>query len=192
MVVVYNDRTNLEADNEIEFVSNILKQNGYGHDGTVNNWKLEYYHMRSIELNWLSKKDRWVILPNIQFITADIWSGSCYLPPYNLFTDKKGNDHYSKTGLLFINVETPGTIEAEMAHEWTHHLQYHSGTDFSELDLSIDSDELENDPDSFFAEYYARHHEREALLSECMRTHDENSRLLWFLTTGQTWKNTIK
>lgn len=148
--------------------------------------------MRSIELNWLWRKNKWVILPELKFVTSGSFDNSCYLTPGSLILDKLENEHYASRGLIIINTDAIENIDSLIAHEWTHHMQYHSGTDFAELDTSLDYDALLNDYDNFIAEYYARQHERDALMSECKLTNDEISKYHWFLTTGQTWKNTIK
>ena len=118
--------------------------------------------------------------------------GSYYVPPKQEFIDNNEVAHYSANGLICITSNPAGTIDAEIAHEWTHHLQFHSGFNFTEVDLSVDIELLQTDHKEFFREYYSRQHEREALFSECTRTADKHSRWLWYLTTGQTWKNTIK
>ena len=149
--------------------------------------------MRSIELNWLWRKDKWVILPDIKFVSSDSDDGSYYLHPNRYLIDNIGNEHYSKHGLICIMPNSCGVaVDAVIAHEWEHHLQFHRGFDFSTADASVDMEWLNVDTEECYREYYSRPHEREALRAECIRTSDEYARWLWYITTGQTWKQTMK
>jgi hypothetical protein len=83
--------------------------------------------MRSIELQWLSRRDRTLPLPNIIF-KKEFVGGRYYHPDptYEVYDDD-GKPHGCNNGLIVISTEFEGE-DATIAHEWRHHYQAHMGT----------------------------------------------------------------
>ena len=76
-----------------------------------------------LELNWLAKADKYILLPPVIF--ADIPSGGFFR-----FPDKKevlvGDKYYpADRGLIVISETYSELIESSIAHEWRHLWQYY-------------------------------------------------------------------
>ena len=91
--------------------------------------------MRSIELHWLSKKEKDITLPNIIFEDGGDY-GACYYSSlknreifYHPEIEINGKNHDCTKGLIVINTSTyeanneKNYIENAIAHEWRHHCQ---------------------------------------------------------------------
>jgi hypothetical protein len=75
--------------------------------------------MRSIDLNFISRRDKQIPLPKLLF-TEGYSAGGCCYRPWNgeLYFQEK---YYDLTkGLIIVNVEQASSIEACLVHEWRH------------------------------------------------------------------------
>jgi hypothetical protein len=130
--------------------------------------------MRSIDLHWLSKRDKWLILPELRIEHAgDVHRNYCYYYPPGVWTMPSGLEFDTQNGLIFINADYPAKIESTMAHEWRHHYQHHSGMkSIHTYNPELLDWSYENYKDSA-KKYFSMLHERDALLFQCKMVEDE-------------------
>jgi hypothetical protein len=91
--------------------------------------------LKSLELNWIRKVDKSLIMPEVVFSSLD-WAGGQYFRPFHgeeLLIDGK---HYPREhGLIEVSTiqnATDWEIAATLAHEWRHHWQACHGIEFAE------------------------------------------------------------
>ncbi len=85
--------------------------------------------MRSIDLHWLSKKEKDITLPNLLYTEVED-CGACYYP--NKFFGNEvliNNKYYDcSNGLIVVNTNElygdKNEVENALAHEWRHHCQF--------------------------------------------------------------------
>lgn len=91
--------------------------------------------MRSIELNWLARKSKWLRLPKLKMISGGFHESTCYFrPDKKVYTFPWGVDS-GPNGIIVINTDTRSSSELlreALAHEWRHHMQYFSGIKLGE------------------------------------------------------------
>ena len=87
--------------------------------------------MKSLELNWLARREKWLRLPALLFIEgASDWvadAGGYYVAPREGDFFFEGQHRSCKSGLIAVLVNHCGSIEQTIAHEWRHHWQSHHG-----------------------------------------------------------------
>jgi len=94
--------------------------------------------LSSLELNWLSKKDKYLPIPEVVFVDS-FYAGGCYFHPDRcqvLIGDKFIN---CDKGIIIVNTEyaekdselmySNNWIPSCLAHEWRHHWQYYNVDD---------------------------------------------------------------
>lgn len=127
--------------------------------------------IRSIELNWLSKKDKSCPLPELAFYydNSDTSVSGSFHHPFNgvLLYDEKSYD--GRNGIIEINLDCcneKGSYESILAHEWRHCWQ----CQYSELEAIASWNNLILKYDYYTAirlYYELNSRERDALLYEC-------------------------
>jgi len=86
-------------------------------------WRIIKMKSSCLELNWLAKADKYILLPPVVF--ADILEGGYFLFPKKeevLIDDKY---YPADRGLIIISEINSEKIEATIAHEWRHLWQYY-------------------------------------------------------------------
>jgi len=78
--------------------------------------------MKSLYLNWIGKKDKSLLLPDVVFVKpTEIYSG------YYCFPERKeiiiGNRYYPLNRGLIVTTDDDEEIANVLAHEWRHHWQ---------------------------------------------------------------------
>lgn len=85
--------------------------------------------MRSIDLHWLSKKEKDITLPNLVYENIGYGcGGSYYSSTHNDEVYLNGKYYDCSNGLILVNTyndySDKNEIENVLAHEWRHHCQY--------------------------------------------------------------------
>lgn len=88
--------------------------------------------MRSIELHWLSKRDRTLPLPNLIYTKTFVGGYYCRPDPTREVYDDDGIPHDCRNGLIVISTEFEGDV-ATLAHEWRHHYQFYHGIELNSI-----------------------------------------------------------
>lgn len=80
--------------------------------------------LRSLELRWLARKDKYIRFPEVVF--ANIESGGIWIYPSK--KEKLIGDRYYPLdlGIIVVNEEFGDEHEATIAHEWRHVWQYYN------------------------------------------------------------------
>jgi hypothetical protein len=80
----------------------------------------------SIELNWLSRRDKQIPLPALVFGSLNGPQGVCYAPWWGE-VEVDGVLHGTDKGLIVIDPDEATSVAATLAHEWRHHWQTMNG-----------------------------------------------------------------
>jgi hypothetical protein len=133
--------------------------------------------MKSIELHWLSKRDKWLVLPELRFVKGGYGGTTCYIDPVDYaYECSWGETMLAKNGLIVINttdwVDTE-EVKAAIAHEWRHHWQTHSGVKCQDSSSDMYSTLDFNNWEHAVKKYYKIPHERDALEFSCQLTKSE-------------------
>lgn len=91
--------------------------------------------MRSLEINWLRRFDRSLIVPQVVFaqqprMANGLNCSGIYLHPGKYEYAIEGKFYDGWCGLLVIGTADPADIPALIAHEWRHHWQMHRGIEY--------------------------------------------------------------
>jgi hypothetical protein len=117
--------------------------------------------LASLELNWLSRRDKQLILPDIVFHDFSECQG-CYCQPHWYGKAVDGIEVKSRNGTIIVNPRTSSSIAATMAHEWRHHWQYHRGVLGASRWIPTAAGYWAD-----IVQYFQIPHERDALEFEC-------------------------
>jgi hypothetical protein len=135
--------------------------------------------MRSIELSWLARRDKWVPLPELVFTNDGnaLYTGA-YYRPQNWTLKINNKEICAKRGIIIINCEVyKFSVEATLAHEWRHHWQWFNGM-IPETPIDTSSlcwSDLDNWKKSIKT-YFKQPHEMDALRFECFLVKDDQSK----------------
>ena len=144
--------------------------------------------MRSIDLGWLSRRDKSIPLPLLAFTSDSDFnedaSGSYYHPEsqgYDLFgTTVDVGQALIVIGLDHIDYEKRW-LEATLAHEWRHHWQWYNWSYWPDTPARMNKDISYEDAT---AQYFATPQERDALWYECLMGKSDLSLWRKALTLG--------
>ena len=98
--------------------------------------------MKNLELNWIRKFDKTLVMPEVMFYPMDGCSGRYYYPRKDKeIFDEDGRGYWMRYGVIAINPEVNCDYAGTIAHEWRHHWQCFNGIPF---ELSKRPDECED------------------------------------------------
>ena len=75
--------------------------------------------MKSLELRWLARKDKYIRLPEVVFVSGVNYGGSWVYPrKKEILLD--GRYYPLDLGIITLNTDFPEEHESSIAHEWRH------------------------------------------------------------------------
>lgn len=97
---------------------------------------------RGMELRWLRRYDRHLVVPEVVFVDGlkTEWGQECggyYAPPEKRIFDIGGHEVDGRFGVIAVNSSEAGSIPATLAHEWRHHWQWHRGIEFDHVAYDV-------------------------------------------------------
>lgn len=82
--------------------------------------------MRSIDLNFVARRDKSLPFPNLAFDEMEGYAGFYVRPQEEEFIWRE-KIHDARRGVIFISTNYPEIIASTIAHEWRHHWQFFNG-----------------------------------------------------------------
>lgn len=97
--------------------------------------------MRSLEVNWLRRFDRELVIPQVIFSPAPTMRNGLpcsgfYLHPGKYEVGIDGLHYDGCFGIIVVSTNAPCDIPSIMAHEWRHHWQKHRGIKYDGVEWS--------------------------------------------------------
>lgn len=82
----------------------------------------------SIDLNWLSRRDKQLPIPQLHYDPLlEEYGGVYYDPEFGIFEYDENHTFDCKNGLIVVSTIYEEDIESTLAHEWRHHWQTFNG-----------------------------------------------------------------
>lgn len=140
----------------------------------------------SLELRWLARHDKDILLPEIVFapdmdkIARNRCAGCYWKPEHSEYLIGESFVPFDR-GVIAIGTEDPELIPGIIAHEWRHHWQFHRGLLPSKVAAWKFSTDYDTTIRRFFRE---RPHEMDALKYQLKHAPDWHSQNMLDLTLG--------
>lgn len=99
---------------------------------------------RSLEVNWLRRHDRTLVVPEVIFVAKPVLPcgkgcSGYYLEPGKYEVQIDGRHYDGCFGIIVAQTDLdPRNTVATLAHEWRHHWQRHNGLEFDHKPFSVD------------------------------------------------------
>jgi hypothetical protein len=137
--------------------------------------------MRSLELRWLARHDKELLLPAIIFSSDIDGCAGCYYRPEQAEYLLGGVFVPFNRGVIVVNTKFPELIAGTLAHEWRHHWQHYNGL----LPATVNGFNSARPWELEIATFFEQPHERDALLYQHLKAADHNSQQMMDIVHGR-------
>lgn len=148
--------------------------------------------MNRLELNWVRKEDKSLLMPQVVFSRCNLYGGR-YYPPEEDETLIEDQFYPLNKGIIEISTLHPEDIENTIAHEWRHHWQQCHGWEYDGIGWDILPEDSDDKYYEAVVDYFTQSYsEFDALCFESERCgYDGYKQYWWELITKSLEKQNI-